>query len=202
MSNFVSDSMTGTNWSDLHLHTGELGATWTRHTTTPSSRWYIFNNKVHCGVAGILYASGTPASADYSVQCDYTFFTDITAIGLAGRISTSVATLYYTYYNGDELVLAKQINGAITSLNAVPSVMAAGNTYVLKLEMIGSAIKVFVDGVQRISVTDSTITAAGKAGVRSAASNDAWTGKHIDNYLAFDTSVATVARSRLAGIIG
>jgi len=193
MVTFVQDAMTGTNWSDLHLHTGATGATWARHTATPSSRWYIFDNKVHCGVPGIIYASGTPASANYSVECDYTRFTNVAAIGIAGRISTSAATFYYTYELNGEVVLAKQINGVITSLEAnVSGLMVNGSTYRLKLEMIGTAIKVFVGGVQRISVVDADITAAGKAGVRSPSSNDAGTGKHIDNFLAFDTSIAVL----------
>lgn len=194
--------MTGTNWSSLAAHTGELGATWTQHPTLGGT-WYIYGNKVHCGVAGGLYASGTPASADYSVQCDYTMYTDIASIAICGRMSTSASTFYYVYYLSNELVLAKQVNGVITSLGTdVTGIMTNGNTYVLKLEMIGSAIKAYVNGVQKISATDSAITAAGKAGVRSAGANDAGTGKHIDNFLAFDTSSAVIIQSRAIGIIG
>ncbi len=192
MATFVQDAMTGTNWSDLHLHTGAVGATWTRHTTTSTSRWYIFDNKVHCGIPGIIYASGTPASADYSVECDYTRYTNTAAISIAGRISTSAATFYYVYELFGEIVLAKQINGVITSFGFdVTGLMVNGQTYRLKLEMIGSAIKVYVDGIQKISATDGDITSAGKAGVRSPSSNDAGTGKHIDNFLAYDTSTPT-----------
>jgi len=189
MATFVQDAMTGTNWQDLHNRTGAIGAAWTRHTATPSSRWYIFDNKVHCGVPGIIYASGSPASADYSVECDYTRYTNTAAIAIAGRISTAAATFYYVYELFGEVVLAKQVNGVITSLAVdVTGLMVNGSTYKLRLEMIGSAIKVFVDGVQKLSVTDTDITAAGKVGVRSPSSNDAGTGKHIDNFLAYDTS--------------
>jgi len=189
MATFVQDAMSGTNWQDLHNRTGAIGAKWTRHPTTASSRWYIFDNKVHCGIPGILYASGAPASADYSVECDYTRFTNTAAISIAGRISTSAATFYYVYELNGEIVLAKQINGVITSFGFdVTGLMGNGATYRLKLEMIGSAIKVYVDGIQKISAVDSDITSAGKAGVRSPSSNDAGTGKHIDNFLAYDTS--------------
>lgn len=203
MVTFTSDSMTGTNWQNLAVsHVGEIGADWTQHPTLGGT-WYIYNNKVHCGVTGACYSSGIPASADYTVQCDYTMYTDIGALGIAGRMSTSVSTFFYTYYLAGELVLAKQINGVITSLGAdVTGLMTNGNTYQLKLEMIGSAIKVYVDGVQKISVTDATIPAAGRAAVRSSGANDAGTGKHIDNFLAFDTSVAAVTRARFMGIIG
>jgi hypothetical protein len=207
---FVSDTMTGTNWQDLHLlpsgngHRGEIGGVWTRHASTPSSRWYIFNNKVHCGVAGLLYASGVPANADVTVECDYTMYTDIAAIGIAARVSLAALTFYYVYYNAGELVLAKQINGSITTLGTnATGLMTNGNTYRLKLECIGTAIKAYVNGgAAAVSATDSGITAAGYVGVRSPTANDAGTGKHIDNYIAYDSSTAAVAQARFAGIVG
>lgn len=200
---FVSDTMTGTNWSDLHLHTGEIGKTWTRHSSTASTRWYIFNNKVHCGVAGLIYSSGIPASANVTVECDYTMYTDIASIAIAARVSTSSLTFYYTYYLAGELVLAKQINGVITSLGAdVTGLMTNGNTYRLKLECIGTAIKVYVGGALKISATDSGIVSAGRVGVRSAGANDAGTGKHIDNFLAYDDTSAVALKARFMGIVG
>lgn len=199
----VKDQMTDTNWRDLHTHVGAVGATWTRHPATPSTRWYIFGNQVHCGVAGAIYASGVPASANYTVSCDYTIYTDIAAIGIAGRMSTVAMTMYYCYYLNQELVLAKQVNGAITSLGVwLGTLDGGGATHELELSMIGTAIKVFVNGVERISVVDSSITAAGRAAVRSPGSNDAGTGKHIDNFTATDTSTPPARRSRFVGLIG
>ncbi len=177
MAIFVSDAMTGTNWSDLHLHTGGVGATWARHPVTSGSRWYIYGNKVHCGVPGELYASGVPSSADYTVECDYTIYTDFANISIAGRMSTSAETFYYVYYLSGQLVLASIVGGTITSLG------------------------VWVT-TQRISVVDSGITAAGRAGVYSITANDAGTGKHIDNFIATDTSIAAIPRSGAARTIG
>ncbi|HJQ31291.1 MAG TPA: hypothetical protein VJ866_03880 [Pyrinomonadaceae bacterium] len=39
---------------------------------------------------------------------------------------------------------------------------ADGSTHNVKLQMRGSSIEVFVGGVERMSVTDTTITAAGR----------------------------------------
>lgn len=173
MVDFVRDTMTGTNWTSITSRTGELGATWTTHGTY-SGLWRLFGGRAYCEVPGIVYASGIPASADYVVECDYYMASDVAAIGIAGRIQTGSNTAYYTYYNGGELVLAKVVSGAITSLNAIPGgIMSVGNTYRLKLSMIGTTIKSIVNGVEYISVTDSSITLAGRAGLRSPASNDA-----------------------------
>jgi len=189
LANRVRDTMTDANWRDLHLHTGEVGASWTRHPSTPNSRWYIFDNRVHCGVAGALYASGVPAVSDYTVACDYTIYTDIASISICGRMSTSDDTMYYAYYLGGELVLVKRVAGAITTLGVwISTLTGGGTTYGLALQMIGTAIKVFLNGIERISAIDSSITAAGRGGVRSAGVNDAGTGKHIDNLVLSDTS--------------
>jgi len=42
---------------------------------------------------------------------------------------------------------------------------AADSDYFVQLEIIGQAIKVYIDGVLRISATDAAISAAGKAGL-------------------------------------
>ncbi len=197
------DTMTDTNWRDLHLHTGEIGATWTRHPSTPSSRWYLFGNRVHCGVIGALYASGVPASADYTVDCDYTIFSDIASIAICGRVSTTADTMYYVYYLGAELVLVKRVAGERTTLGAwVSTLSGGGTTYQLQLSMVGTAIKVFLNGVERISVIDSGITVAGRGGVRSAGANDAGTGKHIDNFTVTDTSTAAATTRGYSYVIG
>ena len=203
MAVFVQDSMTATNWSNLVSHVGQVGASWTNHPVL-SGAYYMYDNRTHCGVTGAVYASGVPADANMTVECDYLVNTkDVAASGIAARMSTSAATMYYTYYLGTELVLAKMVAGTITSLGSdVTNLMTNGNTYRLKLECIGTAIKVYVNGVEKISVTDSSITAAGRAGLRSSGASDKGTGKHIDNFLAYDTSAAITKRARSIGLIG
>jgi hypothetical protein len=199
----VSDAMTGSNWQDLNERSGAVGASWTYHPQTPLTRWYIYGNKVHCGVAGAAYASGVPASADYTVSCDYTVYTDIASISICGRMSTSADTMYYVYYLNNELVLVKRVAGAITTLGTWPTTLSTGGTtYQLELDMSGTTIRALLNGVERISVTDGDITAAGRAGVRSAGSNDSGTGKHIDNFLVEDASVAASPRSYAVGLLG
>lgn len=205
MSVFVSDAMSAANWTDLHTRSGELGATWTRHPTTPSSRWYIFANRVHCGVAGNMYASGVPASADYDVTCTYRIYTTVTNLnlGICVRMDTSADTYYGLYYQAGELVMFKRVAGVTTSLGTWISTLTGGGTdYTFKLEAIGTAIKAYVNGVERVSVTDSAITAAGRAGLRSIGINDATTGNHIDNFVATDTSTPPTGRAYATGLIG
>lgn len=208
MATVTLDTFTASNWKDLHLRTGELGATWTRHPTTASSRWYIFGNRVHCGVAGNMYASGVPASADYTVESDLIVYTTVTSpanlnLGIAGRMSTSADTYYAMYYQAGELVLMKRVAGVTTSLDVWTSTLTGGGTvYSWALEMIGDQIKGYVNDVERVSATDSSITAVGRAGVRSIGINDAGTGNHLDNFVVTDGSSAASPRSYAVGIIG
>lgn len=205
---FVRDTMTGTNWTDLHLRTGELGATWTRHPDVNggSSRWYLYGGRVHSGVWGTMYASGTPASADYDVTCTYRVYTTVSTLnlGICVRMSTTEDTYYSMYYQAGELVLIKRVDGVTSPAldYYIGSLTGGGTDYTFKLETIGTAIKGYVNGIERVSATDSSITAAGKAGLRSLASNDAATGNHIDNFVATDTSIAATGRSYSLGLIG
>lgn len=204
MANIVVDNMTGANWDDINERSGALGSTWTYHPAT-LARWYIFSNRVHCGVPGLAYASGIPPTANYSVECNYIIFTTVTTLnlGIAGRMDTTADTYYTMYYQAGEVVLAKRVAGVTTSLNVWTSTLSGGGTgYIFTLEMIGSAIKGYVNGTLRVSATDATITAAGRAGVRSVGSNDASTGSHIDDFLAYDASVAAAGRVFASGFVG
>jgi len=209
MALIASDAMTGTNWTDLHNHIAEQGGQWVRNPATPSARMYIYGGKVHCGqisgsAGAAFYLPVVPDSADYTVACDYTVLTNIGHVGIAGRMSTTANTYYFTYYDPvGHLILAKRVNGVITTLGFDIGTMSAGGaTYELALIMAGTTISVEVDGVEVISEIDSSITAVGRGGVRSGSVNDASTGKHIDNFTITDASVAPSPRSFVVGQSG
>ena len=204
MAVITQDSMNGTNWTNLTSRTGEVGASWTNHPVLTGA-YYMYGGRTHCGLTGAVFSSGVPGNADQTVEVDYTVFTkDVAASGIAVRMSPTVATMYYVYYLGTELVLAKMVSGTITTLATnTANIMTNGNTYRLKLEAIGTAIKVYVDGSLILSPpADSSITAAGRVGLRSSGSSDAGTGKHIDNFLAYDTTTVITKRTRSIGLIG
>jgi hypothetical protein len=147
---------------------------------------------------GVAYLhSGTPASPDYEVTVDWFYANSAGApsAGAIGRCSTSANT----YYNArvaeissvPVLQLVKMVAGVQTQLGSnVAITAAAGNTYQIKLKMVGSTIEAYFNGAASpdISVTDTAITAAGKAGVRfgnTSTPNDAAT-YHLDNFSADD----------------
>lgn len=201
MGQFARDAMTGTGYANLDIgRSADVGGTWTRNPATPSTRWYLFDNRVHCGEAGAVYLPATPQSADYYVEADYFIYSDILGAGLAIRQSTSDLTAYVTRYEYGQYILAKFVAGSYSQIGSY-AVSHTGQ-HKLRITATGTSIVVAVDGTNRITVTDSSITAAGKAGMASAGANDVGTGKHIDNFVAVDGSSAISVRSSVFGIIG
>ena len=189
MAQFAADSFTGTTGNTLQTYS----ASWTRHPSYASNA-LIASGRArgpNDGSNTAYYHIGTPASADYSVSADiYVQTNTFGKPAVFGRLSTSANTGYHArFWAGTGWQLYKVVAGAFTQLGStVGQTLTAGNSYNLKLEMIGSAIKVYVDGVLTISVTDTAITAAGKAGIsfRDAIASSDTTLLHLDNFSADD----------------
>lgn len=206
MAQFSSDTFTGTENAELTAY----NAAWTRHASY-GNNCEIVSGRLRSSVAvspSVYYHSGAPASADYSVNADLYFLeTDGGADGVhgvVGRCSTSANTLYMARYAGassDRWDLYKAVAGTFTLLGSSAQSIASGTTNNVKLEMIGSAIKLFKQGsgTATISVTDTAITAAGKAGFRIANANNDTTGIHLDNFSADDAAAGGVTLTGISG---
>lgn len=171
MATFLNDTFTGSAGTALTSHTGELGATWTYHTTAyPSSNIVITDaNRIRSNNTSVAlaYASGTPASADYAVTGTLRRVGTLTGLaGVAGRINTAANTLYYGIHNttGNEWQIYKNVAGAATRLGGYAQTLTDATDYTVTLEMAGTSLKLYVNGVLRVSVTDSSISAAGRVG--------------------------------------
>jgi len=202
MATFAQSEFSGTDWKSLTTITPTKGGPIVDHPNEDGN-WYLYANRALCRTAGLSYWSGTPASADYAVQATITVKSTIGSTGVAGRISTTART-YYTAYieqTTGKVVLAKRVNGAVTSLGVSAGSYGIGD-HVLTLDMVGTTIRGLIGGVQVVSVVDSSITAAGKAGIRAPVISDTATGKHLDTFTATDTSVAPVGRSYAIGFVG
>jgi concanavalin A-like lectin/glucanase superfamily protein len=180
---FLWESFTGANGTTLTSHTGEIGATWTKHPTSGAGSIAIDANRAHqtSSTNSFYYASGSPATADYDVEGRLRQVSDAGLMGVTGRMDTSASTMYQFYYDAANNLwgINKWINGVNTSLGTWSETLANGDERSFRLQMRGSSIKGFVDGVERISATDSAISAAGKAGVRGNTASST-TGVHLD----------------------
>lgn len=201
MATFVNDTFTDTNNTNVESHTGETGATWTEHTSYTSGNSKIQTNRAYCATASsCLYASGAPATAEYDVTAVMRCLSGAGNQGPAGRIDTGANTMYFARW--DAVAAGWQLfrisAGTATQLGSTVSFSpSAGTDYTVLLEIRDAAKKVFVDGVEQISNSNNTITAAGKAGFRSSTAASTTTGFHIDTFTAADpaggSSIAAIS---------
>ncbi len=219
MTAIVTDSFTGTDATALTSHTGELGATWTKHASANSTGDpQILSNKLvttETGKNENYYTSGVPASADYEVSLDYTYNSTSVSdeiCGPAGRMSTSVNTGYFFIWfrSTGTLRLYKYVAGSLSLIGtALAWAPATGVPYRLTLSMNGTALACRVqrisDGfwlttagsgnyqsgqVDCITATDSAITAAGRAGFWFSCTVSVGVRGTMDNFAAQDFAVA------------
>jgi hypothetical protein len=191
---------------------GEIGATWTLHASSTSGTQFMATTARRAvrEAAGLTmyYASGVPTSADYSVQADVYAMSLLTddAVGVVGRESTSADTAYVARYRKvgtttQSWELVKVVSGTETVLGSYAQTLIVGTNYHLKLDMQGSTIRLLVDAVQRVSVTDSSITAAGRAGIRGGYTGltgvpGHTTGLQLDNVNAVEGTVTPAEDSQ------
>lgn len=197
MSLFVSDSFTDTDAVLLQNHTGETGATWTKHGLYTSGDAAIASNRVYRSSAGnsVYYASGNPASADYRVSAIMRVVTAAGGeCGVIGRAATGSVSWYSWTYSGSLYQL--YVNASL--LGTVTIAATAGESYLLQLEMEGTAIRGYVQRVSdslwltssatwsgtrqaAVAATNGTVTTAGKAALWMTTATST-TGRHLDSF--------------------
>lgn len=180
---FMEDSFTDTDAVLLSAHTGE-SASWVRHSSYTTATASIATNRIKAdsGVTYCYYVTTNTVSttADYYVTA-LVFTKSVTTQGAGPciRVSTSANTMYFTRYrqSSGTWELWKLVAGTSTQLGSYTVGQLANQTWTIRLGAIGTTITVDVDGVNQISVTDSSITAAGRAGVRGI--DQSSSGHHI-----------------------
>ena len=212
-----NDSFTGTG--TLQSHTSDSGHAWARGTGGGTSDLSINGTcYVPVGPTEIYENSFAPASAEYDVQGVFT--TDYAwhdGHGIGGRLSGSAYSGYMTRWYGSQWQLIRYDSlYSSTSLGTFtgddPSLDSGAPRTVL-LQLRNAAKKVFIGGVERISSTDNTITATGKAGFIDAYSQTG-TSVYWDNFVVTDAAAggdtalscairatATVAAALLTSIV-
>lgn len=210
MANYFLDAFTDTNGTNLGSHTPDTGTGWTNHPTWNSgAAGAIQTNRHYGGVTDSHWHvdDDAPGSvADYRVGA--TTFNTLTNVSFFGvylfaRMSTSVKTGYYfrTHDNsGGRLQLGKFVAGTDTQL---ANLSASYGTYVaLNMELVveGTTIEAFAQIISSglwilsngtttatktacFSVTDSAITAAGRAGI-NATNSTPTSRSHVDSFFA------------------
>lgn len=191
-SNYVYDTFTGVQGTDLKDHIADVGGQWGvvlgSGAFVISSAGRVYNQS--SSVAQYAVGPGLPTE-DYTVEADmYAATTAIGEGGIMGRMQTGGNDYGYMWRyqpSTGNWELYKAVAGTYTLLGSSAATLTAGQTYHLKLSMIGRVITGYVDGVQKVQVTDSAVSgmygASTFTGLRAntAAATDS-TGFHFDNF--------------------
>lgn len=171
MATFLEDTFTDAN-KELSLHTGE-NATWVEHSLSTGEA-SVTNNRCRTGtVPAIYYGAPAPGSADYWAEVVFDVLTAARRNAFAIRHSTTADTCYRVMWRPADALLRlyKRVEGVETELGNTALTAEVGVSRTVRLEAVGTTIKVYVDGVEKISKTDSSITAAGRVAIHNRDEN-------------------------------
>lgn len=167
---FFSDNFVDTDGVLLQSHAPNTGTGWTRLFGSTGTNAEIASNQVRSDGdlnAGVLYtADATYPSADYDMTC-----TMVSMVGNNDRpiwLFVRIADQENMYAvrletTASESSLYKKVAGTWTAIGSLFTKPANGS--VIKLEIIGTALKFYDDGVVIASATVTDLASAGKAGI-------------------------------------
>lgn len=194
----VSDTFTDTSGTVLSSHTPDVGGSWVRHPSYSSATMVISNanrcRKDGSSAGACYYQNIDPGSDDYTVQLTVRIVsTAASALGPAARVSASANTMYLCRYLMDSAIwqLYKFVSGTATLLGSWSETLSSGDERVVRLVVASGSQSVVIDGVTRITATDTGITDRGYAGIRdgTAVGHSDTTGAHCDNLsVTYETS--------------
>ena len=200
MAVFTNDPFTDANGTALTSHLDSNGLGWGTigAGTAPEiqgNQCLLVTNTGNVAA----YHMGVPATPDYDVQCEVHRVGTPTgsnpAFGPTARSETAADTYYHPRFahSTGAWEFYKRVAGTFTLLGSFTGDTIADGTFrTVKGEHRGTEHRVYVDGVQRIpasgTISDSAITAAGKAGQRLFRTGTVTNGYRLDNFTATDAA--------------
>jgi len=205
MAIIFNDTFTEGSITELSLHTPDTGISWTKiiarldgdeelrvNTNGTASRNIGFSND------GVLYtADATYSTADYSVETEVAVIdTGDDWAMIAARVQSSTH-MYILQYTSTTLELYSKTAASPSGTLIDSATMTISNGDIVKLEVIGSAIKGYVNDIEIVSGTNTDHAAAGKAGIGMGSivdsvgdmSNQAWAEFTVSDTAATGTNM-------------
>lgn len=143
--------------------TPQAGSLYSVATTT--SR--VYGQRSTAGNATSLWNNTSRANQAIEADIKPTAFSSTSGdkwFGLVARYQDATNNYYVTLRNNNTLLLRKMINGVFSTLDSAPLTIALNRTYRVRLEAIGTHLRVHVNGRLLAEATDSALT-QGQAGV-------------------------------------
>lgn len=167
--------------------TTSIGAQWNER----SGGWEIVSNKLkltsHSAIDDICSwetAIGASPAADYVVETVAQFTGGGGGgVGPMGRYADN-SNFYFIESNPTYNVhdFLKKVAGSYTNIGSYSVTVDENVDYKGTLVMAGTSLKMYIDGVLRASATDSSLSAAGKAGCRGFSTSN---GQIFDSFVTY-----------------
>ncbi len=151
--------------------------------TESGDNWSIISNQLAPGTAaiGVALYSSPLSTFDHYAEVVMSVGTS-GSMGVIARSSLDTGGYYLWRNNGSVWTLFRQSSGTFTQIGSFAATFINGD--IARIQCVGSTIKGSVNGVERVSVTDTGITGGLYAGVRCNASSTT----RYDNFVASDVS--------------
>jgi hypothetical protein len=204
----AQDSFTDTNGTNLTAHTRDDAGTWAKMAGVTADI-NIDTNRVYAGATTAHYvASGTPSSAEYDIEFDLTYLTNVAdAAGVFARCNAGNSNDFYLAR------LAGTAGAAPTAIQVVKLVGGAGTVIAsftdtapsvgvprsYKFEVRDATKKMYRDGVELCSSTDNVITQVGVHGLRLLGAGSS-SGLVMDNYEVNDLAAGGTTVNATTGV--
>jgi len=184
----------------LQNHTPDTGTSWTIVIDSVADNDLEVEstgNYLKCDSAsskdGMLYtADVTYPSANYTVEVDNTNVDTLDDYQILAARIQDANNMYVLEWLNDRFILYKRVAGSWTTLDtAVSPSVIDGDT--IKLEVIGTAIKGYINDVEKVSATDASHSAAGKAGIGVGdivTTGGDMSSQNYDNFIVTDLGAA------------
>lgn len=165
-------------FDDFNRANGDLGdeifgEAW--NTNMPSSNvWSIVNGKAKCSIsASVRQAFINAKVSDFDLSCDVDFHRNAGLSFRQSRVYGEGASMFLFRINTTSATLFKYSNSDYsTTIGTFEGVFSPGLKYNLRVIVIGSLIKCYVDGVLVIEVTDGYNSKETHCGIVSTTSTD------------------------------
>jgi len=141
----------------------DLGAGWVQ----VSGFWSIVSSQLSPGSDGgtiILRAAGAMDSNDHSAQVTIAT-TTAASHGVWCRGNSNISSGYLWRNDGSEWTLFSVVSGTFTAIGSYAAAAAPGD--VAKVQAVGSTIKGYINGIERVSVVNTAVTTGTSVGLRS-----------------------------------
>lgn len=168
----------------------DLGANWVE----VSGDWSIVSNQLSPGAAGgtiILRAAGAMAGNDNFAQVTIAA-TTVASQGVWCRGNSNISNGYLWRNNGTSWDLFSVVGGSFVNIGTYSAAAAPGD--IAKVQAVGSTITAYVNGVARVTVTNSAVTTGTSVGVRA----DSAGALRFDDFSAGDVAASVTGTATAA----